>query len=345
MKIAAFTTFAAIACIPISNANDQWRSLFDGESLDGWRANENPDSWIVENGAIVAKGERSHLFYVGEVAKHDFKNFEFVADVMTKPGANSGIYIHTEFQEEGWPAAGYELQVANTNPDLDARYVEHKMTGSIYAVRNTWQAPVRDNVWFEYRIRVAGKTVQTFIDGELICEYTEPENPWRPEDKQGRVLDSGTFAFQAHDSGSVVHYRNIKVKLLADNVESPGEPLEDRELDRLITRLSNDNVPLIDIGVKTSAEHFGESQARAARRYGLTLVEPKLSEMPSSLLIINDRHRAPSEEALEAAKRDAVKLVFSSGGVVGIDEDRLKTRLEAIRDSELGWANFWVPGK
>ena len=85
---------------------DEWISLFDGESLEGWTANESPDSWLIEDGAIVTAGVRSHLFYTGDVLEHNFKNFEFSVDVKTKPEANSGIYIHTKFQEEGWPYDG-----------------------------------------------------------------------------------------------------------------------------------------------------------------------------------------------------------------------------------------------
>ena len=162
---------------------------------------------------FVSRGERSHLFYVGKVGKHDFRNFEFSADVMTSPGANSGIYVHTKWQGPGWPEAGYELQVINSNPPAEKMngYIEHKMTGSVYAVRNTWQAPVEDNEWFNYRIRVVGKTIQTFINDQLICEYAEArECRSGPTDKKGRLLGSGTFALQAHDPGSVVKYRTSR---------------------------------------------------------------------------------------------------------------------------------------
>ena len=77
--------------------------LQDGKSLAGWKAAERPESWVVEDGAFVSHGERSHLFYVGKVGKHDFKNFEFSAEVMTSPGANSGIYVHTKWQGPGGP--------------------------------------------------------------------------------------------------------------------------------------------------------------------------------------------------------------------------------------------------
>ena len=129
---------------------------------------------------------RSHLFYVGPVANHTFKNFELSAEVMTTPGSNSGIYVHTALQGPGFPAAGYELQVINsTRPVTGNAYVERKMTGSIYAIRNNWRAPVPDNQWFTYRIRVVGKTIQTFINDALVCEYTEPSEPVAPRRQEG----------------------------------------------------------------------------------------------------------------------------------------------------------------
>src|SRR4051812_3370314 len=211
-----------------------WLPLQDGKSLAGWQASKRPESWVVEDGMFVTHGGPSHLFYIGKVGKHDFRNFELSADVMTSPGANSGIYVHTTLQPEDWPSAGYELQVINSNPPAEKMngYIEHKMTGSVYAVRNTWVAPARDNEWFNYRIRVVGKTIQTFINDRLICEYAEHDNAFRPADKKGRLLGSGTFALQAHDPSSVVKYKNIKVHLLPNDAAPPPGlvPLADREL-------------------------------------------------------------------------------------------------------------------
>jgi hypothetical protein len=150
----------ATALAPLATAQEAaWTPLFDGRTLDGWQAGERPESWKVEDGAMVTRGDRSHLFYVGPVGGHDFKNFELRAEVMTEPFANSGIYVHTKLQGPGWPEAGYELQVVNsTRPGPG--YQERKMTGSVYAVRNTWVTSVRDDQWFSYRIRVVGRTIQ-----------------------------------------------------------------------------------------------------------------------------------------------------------------------------------------
>ena len=41
----------------------EWISLFDGSTLEGWKASENADTWSVEDGTLVCRGKRSHLFY------------------------------------------------------------------------------------------------------------------------------------------------------------------------------------------------------------------------------------------------------------------------------------------
>ncbi len=257
--------------LPLCAFAQEWLSLFDGKTMSGWQPSENKSTWRVEDGALVCKGPRSHLFYVGEVQNHNFKNFELQLEVKTTPGSNSGVYIHTAYQETDWPAQGYECQVINSNPKVKpGEYVEHKKTGSLYAIRNVWKAPVADNVWFNYRITVQGKTIRTYINDELMIEYTEPDHPFRPDDKKSRLLSSGTFALQGHDPKSVVYYRNLQVKPLPDDLPTPGAPLEDAEYDRLITQLSNDNFPLMDLHVHLKGGLEMEAALANARKYGFT---------------------------------------------------------------------------
>ena len=203
----------AVTCaVAADKDSDGWISLFDGKSLDGWKkANENPDSCGVEDGAIrVGGGPRCHLYYVGPVHAHNFKNFEFKCKVMTKPNANSGVYFHTEYQAEGWPNKGYEAQVNNTHGDP-------RKTGSLYAVEDVMNnSPAKDNAWWDYHITVKGKDITIQVNGKTTVQYTEPQNPEHLKKMPGRKLSSGTFAFQAHDPNSVVYYKDIYVKPLPD---------------------------------------------------------------------------------------------------------------------------------
>ena len=183
-------------------------SLFDGKSLNGWRVNsENPKSIIVKDGNIVIEGPRAHLFYAGDVEKHNFKNFVLRAQVKTFPKDNSGIYFHTKYQDSGWPDAGFEAQVNNTHGDP-------KKTGGLYAVKDVNPAPAKDGEWFDYEIRVKDKKVTIKINGKVTSSWTEVPNAPHLKSMPGRKLGSGTFALQAHDPKSVIHYRNIRVKPL-----------------------------------------------------------------------------------------------------------------------------------
>lgn len=200
-------TFALGLALTASAADqDGWISLFDGKSLAGWKANENPDTFKVENGELIVKGPRAHLFYVGEVQGAKFKNFELKLDISTRPKANSGVYFHTEFQKDGWPAKGYEVQVNNTHGDP-------KKTAGLYNVKDNLEAPAKDGEWFTMTIKVVGKHITTSVNGKVIVDYTEEENPPRKANP-GRLIGSGTFALQGHDPGSEVHYKNIFVKPL-----------------------------------------------------------------------------------------------------------------------------------
>jgi hypothetical protein len=179
-------------------------SLFDGTTLAGWQANENPASWSVKDGAIVCKGPRSHLFYVGaDPAKPaQFQNFHLKAEVLTRPVANSGIFIHTAFQPDGWPAQGYEVQVNNSQQDP-------VRTGSLYNVVKNFTPPAKDDVWFTMEVVVSGKAVAVKVDDRVLYEFVEPAGVTGT-----RKLSQGTFALQAHDPGSEIHYRNLRVMRL-----------------------------------------------------------------------------------------------------------------------------------
>lgn len=189
-------------CSSSGEEGDGWVSLFDGKTFDGWKVNENPATFTIQDGAIVAKGPRSHLFYVGPVGKAAFRNFELKIDVMTAPGSNGGVFFHTEWVDRGWPAAGYEMQVDNT-------HLDPQRTGGLYNIAKVAEAPAKDNEWFTEHLIVRGKQVIVKVDGKQVVDYTEPAGA-------PSKLNGGTVALQGHDPGSVVKYKNIRIRLLPD---------------------------------------------------------------------------------------------------------------------------------
>lgn len=188
-----------------ADETEGWIEMFDGKTFNGWKINEAPESWSIKDGAIVANGKRSHLFYVAE--EKPFKNFEFTAEVLTRENSNAGIYFHSKFQDEGWPKYGFEAQVNNT-------YTRDPIkTGSLYQVVKVSEAPAKDDEWFPYVIKVEGKHIVVTVNGKTVVDYTEKEGQEAGQDFT-RVIDEGTFALQAHDPGSTVMFRKLRVRRL-----------------------------------------------------------------------------------------------------------------------------------
>jgi hypothetical protein len=218
-------------------AEEGFVSLFDGKTLDGWKVGENADMFQVRDGMIVMEcpattRHPAHLFYVGSVGHHDFKNFDLKVDVMTSPKANSGIYFHTKYQESDWPTFGIECQVDNSHADW-------RRTGSLYGLRHiSWgpesppknnkenvtilpKPPVRDDAWYTQEVIYQDGLITVKLDGKTMFEYRLPhadvEHKLPP---RMTWLPRGTFALQGHPPMpghiSKACFRNIRVKVLPD---------------------------------------------------------------------------------------------------------------------------------
>ena len=205
--LAAVLMFMACSSSHKAKSSHGWMSLFDGKTLDGWKASEKPGTFSVEDGAIKVAGPRSHLYYEGPVNDHDFRNFEFKALVMTKPGSNSGVYFHTVYQDRGFPDKGFEVQVNNSHTDW-------KRTAGLYDIKDTKEVYVKDDVWFTLYIKVEGKHVITKINNTVVTDWTQPDGFVPPKGHSGRIIDHGTFAIQGHNQGSVIFFKDIMVKPL-----------------------------------------------------------------------------------------------------------------------------------
>lgn len=336
-------------CQSRENQADGWISLFDGTSMDGWTANENTDTWKIEEGVLVCQGQRSHLFYTGEVNDGIFKNFEFKADVMTLPGSNSGIYICTAYEDSGWPSRGYEVQINNTfigNPE----HPELKKTAGLYSIRNKYLTTVEDNEWFNMHIVLKGKRIQIFVNDQLITDYTEPDDPYRTDDLKMRLIAPGTFALQGHDPGSKVYFKNIMVKPLPDDAvfERPQRRL-DRETERFITELHIKGFPLMDLHVHlkgdlTMQEALAQSRYKGID-YGIAVNCGKAEDFPINndaelLAYLDTLKDVPAFNAMQAEGREWVDI-FSMDAVKTFDY--VFTDAMTYKDAEGVPVQMWKP--
>ena len=186
----------AVLCIsPIAFSKDvkggKWIKMFNGKNLDGWKANERPESWKAIDGAIVGDGEASHLFFM----KEQCGNCEFKAMVKISDGGNSGMYFRTAFGP-GFPK-GYEAQVNSTHKDP-------KRTGSLYNFKNVMEQLVPPDTWFTQDIIAQGNHIIIKVNDKIAVDYVEDKNTYT----------SGYFALQQHNKGSIVSFKDLMYRKL-----------------------------------------------------------------------------------------------------------------------------------
>ena len=175
----------------LAAADNGWISMFDGKTLDGWKANQNPDSWSVKDGTIVGDGEASHLFWM----VRQCTNCEFKADVKISDGGNSGMYFRAAFGP-GFPH-GYEVHVNSTHKDP-------VRTGSLYNFVKIYKQLVPPDTWFNQMVTARGNHIIIEVNHKKVVDFVDEKNTYT----------SGYLALQQHNKGSVVMYKNLMMKPL-----------------------------------------------------------------------------------------------------------------------------------
>jgi hypothetical protein len=182
--------------------DNNWISLFDGRTMDGWERIGNERSvWKVKDGALTGSGPASMLVNTSKT----YKNFRYRAELKISDGGNSGMYFRTT-RKPGF-SDGYEAQIDSTHTDPIR-------TGSIYGMCHVYKQHVKPDTWFKYQIEVRDDMwrgreltrIKVTIDDKELYEYMDFEMTFK----------DGYFAFQHHDPGSIVHIRKVEVLPLKD---------------------------------------------------------------------------------------------------------------------------------
>lgn len=173
--------------------------LHDPPDLDEWTP-RGKGKWTAARdgvGAVVFTGADGpgHLF-----SPETYTDVEVRAFVRVNTRGNSGLYTRAAPPPESpdsWPL-GYEAQVDNHDPN--------NWTGCIYGkahpeggYRQTLLT--RDNAWFDYRVRLLGDRVRTWINGEPMVDARLDE------------FDEGRIALQTHHPGNVIEWREVQVRI------------------------------------------------------------------------------------------------------------------------------------
>ena len=148
-----------------------WQLLFDGKNLNThWRnigqKEVSGKGWVIEKGVLVKQEGKA----AGNLlTRRTWTDYEFAWEWKIGPKGNNGVK-YMVLEKRG--AIGHEYQM------IDDRHWKQKpmsQTGTFYVVlpREVKLAePVRIDKWNQSRIKVAGKNVEHWLNGQKILTYS-----------------------------------------------------------------------------------------------------------------------------------------------------------------------------
>ncbi|MEM7456712.1 MAG: DUF1080 domain-containing protein [Planctomycetota bacterium] len=177
-----------------------WLSLFDGESLFGWRAACDADWKVVDREIRVTSGEVGLLRTTTQ-----FDDFILKLEFKATDATNSGVFLRTSPQPTSPVEDCYELNIAT--PDLS-----EFSTGALVGREKT-DVIIEPGQWTTLVIRAAGGNIKAFVNGNETVNYHDAD-----------PLGRGYIGLQ-HNSGEVA-FRNIVIKPIGVTPIFNGENLD-----------------------------------------------------------------------------------------------------------------------
>lgn len=221
MRITLWVLSVSLILAVARTSAQEFVSLFNGKSLDGWVQRGGKAKYVVEDGTIVGttvKGTPNSFL----CTERDYGDFVLELEVKADPNLNSGIQIRShcyEYEttyETGAKTAkipagrvhGYQVEVDHQP--------SRRWSGGIYEEgRRGWLFDLTKNKaageafkfgdWNKYRIECRGASIKTWVNGVPAADLLDAETP------------SGFIALQVHSSsteGLQVAWRNIKIQEL-----------------------------------------------------------------------------------------------------------------------------------
>ncbi len=224
LMLGCATTKNSTNSLSKKEAEQGWKLLFDGSTLNGWRTYQNKlsDSWSVQNGTLYCKGSPTNKsdMRADMITTSQYENFELSLDWKLAPKGNSGIIYHAS---EEFPAAylsGPEYQLIDDN-NFPEKLENWQKTGANYAMNPApTAAPNPPGQWNSTRILVNGAHVEHWLNGKKVVEYEFWTDEWKKNKMEGKWKDApgygmtkkGYIALQDH--GSEAWFKNIKIRVL-----------------------------------------------------------------------------------------------------------------------------------
>ena len=218
------------------NKSNEWINLFDGSSLDGWRAyngDQMPPGWKIVDSVLTFntqqileqdydyKGNRDIMY-----GDEEFENFELYLEWKIPKGGNSGIYYHIKEGYGGFADMAPEYQLLddeNYSEIHDYELKDWQLTAADYAMHvpdTTQKVLYPPGQWNSSRIIFTSNNVEHWLNDKKVLSFIPWTEQWYEKRNSGKwdnFPDYGKYKkgyIGLQDHGSNLWFRNIKIKKL-----------------------------------------------------------------------------------------------------------------------------------
>jgi hypothetical protein len=191
------TILALAIALGASAASPKKTSLFNGKDLSGWKI-YGTEKWYVDKGQLVCESGPDKKY--GYLATDKFyKDFDLSVEFLQESDGNSGLFFRSTI--EGTKIAGWQCEVAPKGKDTGGIY-ESYGRGWLVQIPDEKENILKPGKWNKLRIKVVGDKVQTWLNGELMTDFSDA--------KIGAA--NGSIALQIHDGGGIkVRWRKLEI--------------------------------------------------------------------------------------------------------------------------------------
>ena len=216
MRTLTLLLSALVLSAPAFAAGPEWRQLFDGKDLNGWK-HVGPGGMTVENGLIRTHGGMGLLYWTGGkigdcVLKVEYKMRDF--------NDNSGVYVRIPIEpREAWMPVNYGYEVQIDNHPETSKEDEYHVTGTLYSLTKPLAFPGKPGPqWNTMEITLDGPRTIVAVNGVKVTDYTEgqpvPPQKLSFEPIRGPRPNEGWFGLQNHSDNDIVFFRSVAIRKL-----------------------------------------------------------------------------------------------------------------------------------
>jgi hypothetical protein len=211
-------------------ATDDWITLFDGKTTNGWHkygGGAVGSAWKIADGTLyldTTEKENGKIKNGGDIATdEEYENFDLKLEWKISKGGNSGIIfcVHEDTTKYKKPyETGPEMQVLDNEGHPDGKIKKHR-AGDLYDLISCSKETVKPvGEWNQVEIKLLNGKLDFFLNGENVVSTTMWDDNWNKmvaNSKFKTMPGFGTFKkgrIDLQDHDCMVWYRNIMIKKL-----------------------------------------------------------------------------------------------------------------------------------